>query len=387
MCAKSWRCNCKRELVSGTGCEQIIGTVQERAMTRKPRLCFLGPMIGRHKGHVTTQGQILAELFVGAGYSVVSASASLNRYKRLADIMYTLFRKRRSIELVCADVYGGPSFVVETSIALLSRVLRLPLIMVLRGGNLPNFFARFPRWSQFVLRQADVLVAPSPYLIEALRQHGFQVRLIPNVINLDNYPYTRRTSARPYLIWMRSFHEIYNPEMAIEVVAALRPSFPDVKLIMAGQDKGLQADVQRLAQRLQVDNRVEFPGFLDPNQKARLFAKADIFINTSRIDNMPVAIVEACAMGLPVVSTAVGGIPYLVTHGETALLVPPEDVQAMAEAVVCLLHDPDLVAKLSESGRRLAERSSWEQVRPQWEQLFAEVMSRRNYLDSRGLSS
>jgi glycosyltransferase involved in cell wall biosynthesis len=249
--------------------------------------------------------------------------------------------------------------------------------MVLHGGNLPNFIARYPRWSRLVLGQADVLVTPSPYLIDAIRLQGFNARHIPNVINLENYPYTKRTFVRPRLIWMRSFHDIYHPEMAIEVVASLHSRFPDIKLFMAGQDKGLQAAVRELALKLDVGDRVEFPGFLNTTQKVRYFAEADIFINTSRIDNMPVALVEACAMGLPIVTTNVGGIPYLVTHEETALLVPSEDVQAMAEAVTRLLHDHNLVARLSENGRRLAERSAWEQIRPQWEQLFAEVLSRR----------
>lgn len=339
-------------------------------------------MVGRHKGHVTTQGQILAELFADVGYPVVSASSSLNRYMRLVEIIHTLLRQSRSIDLVCAEIYGGPSFVVETSIALLSRVLGLPLIMVLHGGNLPNFLARFPQWSRFVLRQADVLVAPSSYLIDAARQQGFEARLIPNSIDLTAYPYTRRTIVRPHLIWMRSFHEIYHPEMAIEVVAALRPRFAEVRLIMAGQDKGLQLAVQELARKLRIDDCIQFPGFLNPSQKAHFFKESDIFINTSRIDNMPVAVVEACAMGLPVVSTNVGGIPDLLTHEETALLVPSEDVQEMVDAISRLLHDHDLAARLSENGRQLAEQSSWERVRPQWEQLFAEVLTKRYRLNS-----
>lgn len=349
-----------------------------KVVARKPGLCFLGPMVGRHRGYVITQGQILAELFAEAGYPVVSASSSLNRYKRLVEILHTLLRQSHSIDLVCAEVYGGPSFVVETSIALLSRVLGLPLIMVLHGGNLPNFFVRFPRWSRFVLKQADVLVAPSSYLIDAARRQGFEARLIPNVIDLTNYPYTRRIVVKPHLIWMRSFHEVYHPEMAIEVVAALRSHSAEVKLIMAGQDKGLQLAVQRLASALGVDDRVVFPGFLSGHPKIQLLAQSDIFINTSRIDNMPVAIVEACAMGLPVVSTDVGGIPYLVTHEDTALLVSSEDAQQMALAISRLLNDHVLVATLSENGRKLAERSDWKQVRPQWEQLFGEILTKRS---------
>lgn len=102
--------------------------------------------------------------------------------------------------------------------------------------------------------------------------------------------------------------------------------------------------------------------------------QADIFINTNHIDNTPVAILEACAMGIPVVSTNVGGIPDLLHNGETGLLVPDGDVELMSRAIQRLLKDPELVSKLSRNGRELAMNSSWERVRPQWEKVFLMVL-------------
>ena len=98
-----------------------------------------------------------------------------------------------------------------------------------------------------------------------------------------------------------------------------------------------------------------------------------MFLNTNRIDNMPVAVVEACAMGLPVVAANVGGIPDLLTDEETGLLVADDDDEAMAEAIERLIRDEDLAGRLSANGQQLAARSSWEQVRPQWEKVFAEL--------------
>ncbi len=120
-----------------------------------------------------------------------------------------------------------------------------------------------------------------------------------------------------------------------------------------------------------------FPGFLDMAGKVREGGAADIFINTSHIDNMPVAVVEACAMGIPVVSTSVGGVPDLLTDGQTGLLTPDGDVDSMAAAIRRLCSEPALAARLSEGGRRLAERSAWERVRLEWEDLFASLAPRR----------
>ena len=345
-------------------------------MRKMPQLCFVGPMVGRHFGYVITQGEILAHHFASTGYPVMSVSSSPNRYVRLLDIFMTLIHKCREFDIQCLQVYGGPSFVVEDVASKLGRLLGQRVVMILRGGATPEFMDRHPRWSWRVLRRADAIITPSPFLARTLVNHGFEVRVIPNVLDLSLYPFRHRRHLRPRLFWMRTFHPAYNPEMAVRVLARLQPQVPEVTLVIAGQDKGTQGKVQRLAQELGVSESVRFPGFLDIAAKIREANAADIFINTNRVDNMPVAILEACAMGLPVVATNVGGIPDLLTDGETGLLVPDNDEQAMAAAVLRLLRDPDSASRLSRNGRQLAEHSSWEQLRPQWENLFAEMMSR-----------
>ena len=346
------------------------------SINRQPRLCFVGPMVGRNPGHVTTQGQILSDLFSSAGHSVISVSALLNRYGRLIDIASTIIRRQRSMDVMVLDVFGGPSFVVEDIASRLGRGLGKRIVMCLRGGAMPEFMARHPVWTRRVLGRADILVAPSRYLARAVVPYGFSARVIPNVINPDAYVYRRRSKVGPRLFWMRSFHPIWNPAMAVRVLARLRATHPDATLIMAGQDKGSKQEIQQLAGDLGCGGSVRFAGFLDMAGKNREANAADIYLNTNRIDNMPVAVVEACAMGMPVVTTTVGGIPDLLKHAETALFVPDDDDEAMAQAVSSLLDDSELAERLSVNGRELAESFSWEQVRQQWEQVFAGMMKR-----------
>jgi glycosyltransferase involved in cell wall biosynthesis len=331
-------------------------------------------MIGRNPGLTTTQGEKLTDMFGEAGYPVTSVSSSKNRYWRLADIISTLIQSRNRVDILMLQVYGGPSFVVEDIASWLGRRFGQRIVMTLRGGAMPEFMARYPKWARRVLARADVLVAPSEFLARAVLPYGFEARVIPNVIDLSAYPYRQRSTLRPGLFWMRSFHPIWNPEMAIRTLARLRTTVPDATLAMAGQDKGTRAEVERLAQELKLGDAVRFTGFLDREGKAREADAADIYINTNRVDNMPVAVVEAMACGLPVVATEVSGIPDLLTHEKTGLFVPSEDEEAMVRAIQRLLNDPELTARLSVNGRRLAERSSWEQVRPQWEELFAGLM-------------
>jgi L-malate glycosyltransferase len=344
-------------------------------MTKRHRLCFVGPMVGRNPGYLTTQGEILADCFASAGYPTISVSASPNRYARACEIITTLLRKRSEVDVQCLQVFGGPSFLVEDLASWLGRQFGQRLVMVLRGGAMPEFVARYPAWSRRVLGRAHALVAPSPFLAQALSRYGFDVRVIPNVLDISAYPYRHRRVLAPRFFWMRAFHPIYNPQMALRVLARVKKVFPNASLVIAGQDKGTLHHVQKLAEELRLDDAVRFPGYLDMAAKKEEGNGADIFLNTNRIDNMPVSVVEACAMGLPVVATRVGGIPQLLTDGETALLVPDDDDEAMAAASLRLLHDPALASQLSKNGRELARHSSWEQVRPQWERLLASVLT------------
>jgi glycosyltransferase involved in cell wall biosynthesis len=330
-------------------------------------------MLGRHPGFAICQSLILANRLASERYGVVTASSRINRCARLADLVSTLLRHRREIDVVCLAVYGGPSFVAEDLASRVAQQLGKPLVMTLHGGAMPEFMSRFPRWSMSVLRRANCLVTPSEFLRRAVAERGLEARVIPNLIDLRNYQYRYRSRLHPKLFWMRSFHPIYNPMLAIRVLSRVRQQIPEASLVMAGQHKGAEVEVERLARELGVHGAVQFPGFLDREEKRRLGNAADIFINTNRVDNMPVAVLEAGAMGLPIVATAVGGVPDLLVNGRDGVLVPDNDVEAMANAVLGLLNDPDLAGRLSRNGRRLAERSTWDAVGPQWTGLFREM--------------
>lgn len=278
--------------------------------------------------------------------------------------------RRKEIGIQCVSVYSGPSFAVVDIMSALARRLGHRLILHLHGGGLPDLFNRRPRWSRRVLNRAHAIVAPSPFLARSVQQLGLACQVIPNQIAIEQYPFRLRTHLRPQLLWMRSFHPIWNPEMAIRVTSELRRRGIEAELAMAGTDKGHLQGMQRLAHELGLSESIRFTGFLDQTGKAEEGSRAYIFLNTNRVDNMPVSVVEACAMGLPVVSTNVGGIPDLLSDGETGLLVGSDDFRGMADAVARLLAEPELAERLSWAGRALATQCSWNVVRQMWWSLF-----------------
>jgi len=148
---------------------------------------------------------------------------------------------------------------------------------------------------------------------------------------------------------------------------------------MVGPDKG-DGSLQRmivLAEKLKVDQYIKIVPGVSKDQVPLYLNQGDIFINTTNVDNTPVSVIEAMASGLCIVSTNVGGIPYLLEHEFDALLVPPDDKEAMAAAILRLLIEPELAPRLSTNARKKAEQFDWSIILPQWETMFEEVLSKK----------
>jgi glycosyltransferase involved in cell wall biosynthesis len=344
---------------------------------KRPRLCFVGPHLGRHPGWVLSQGEILAQNFRDEGWLALETSSLLNPLLRAADMASTLWRKSREIDLVILSCYSGRAFRFTEMIGKLCEKFGLPLVAVLHGGALPEFFAAEPARAKKALGRARALVAPSPFLARAATELGLAAKIIPNVFAVEKYLDRERReldSGAPRLLWMRTFHEIYQPVLALETLAILRRKGVAARLTMAGQDKGELETCRRRAAELGLAEIVEFPGFLDLPAKIAAFSRHDLFLNTNQIDNTPVTVLEAAAAGLPIVATAAGGLPHLLEDGKEALLAPIGDAGALAAAVERLLGDEELRRKIAGGGRQVAEKSSWTAVYALWQELFQEIL-------------
>ena len=338
-----------------------------------PRVIFVGPMLGKHPGWVPNPAEILAPNFTREGYTCLSTSNVLNRYLRLLNIIQTLIVQRSKYDIASIQVYSGASFVVEDVASLVARILGKKIVMVLHGGNMPVFMKKYPNWSKRVLASADSIVTPSTYLQDAIEKIGFNSHVIPNMLDMDNYPFCLREKVRPRLLWMRTFYEYCHPEMAVEVLERLAQKYDDAILTMCGQDKGLLEPTKLLVEKKGLKGKIRFAGFLKKEDKLREFAQHDIYLNTNRIDNMPIAVVEAAAFGLPTVAFSVGGIPFLLKNEHTGLLTSFGDIDAMVAETSRLVEEPGLASRISYEGRKLAEKSAWENVFPLWDSIYCQL--------------
>jgi glycosyltransferase involved in cell wall biosynthesis len=330
-------------------------------------------MLGQHPGWVPNPAEHLAPRLQEMGFACTLTSRKINRYLRMADILGTLYHQRDQVDIVCLQVYSGLGFLVSDVASWLSRRLGKPVVMVLHGGDLPEFLVRNRAWGKRVLSRAQSLVVPSQYLSRLAADLGFRSMIIPNAIDLAKYPYRLRSTASSNLLWMRTFHEIYNPMLAVDVIKVLLQSYPHASLTMAGQEKGMLGQVKQRVEDLGVQNAVRFVGFLDDPGKWGEFTAHDIFLNTNHVDNMPISVIEAAVCGLPIVATRVGGLPYLLTDEVDGLLTADDNAQEMAAAIRRILEEPGLAAKLSYNARKLGEQYDWDVTLLQWAALFQDI--------------
>lgn len=345
----------------------------------KPDYKFRIAMLGSHgdaASGVLSHTIILADVFRRAGYRVYCASSDPLRVKRLMKVLWTLAANFRRLDFVVLDVFGGLSFYLETCVLILARLLGFRPIVVLHGGALPEYLAAHRLWAKLFFSQSSVIIAPSLYLKMECKFLERDIRIIPNMVQIDLLSYRVRKTIQPKLFWMRSLHPLYNPEMAIRVVSILVREYPDTELVMGGSDRGELDRLKLLVRTLNLTDRVRFVGFLDAEQKRHYFNWADIYLNTNRIDNVPVSVLEACAAGVIVVATRVGGIPYLLKDQINGLLVQDDSAEEMAQVITRVLRNPDLAAQLSIEGRKLAEQSDESRVLAEWQNIFQEVFTK-----------
>ena len=284
--------------------------------------------------------QDLAAHLHNAGNKVITTSDKKNKILRMADILLTIWQHRNEYEVAQVDVFSGQAFVWAYLSVKLLKYFGKKVILTLHGGKLPEFSVQFQEQVTSLLHQADAVTVPSRYLLEAMASYRDDLTLIPNAIDISLYPYTSRASPSSTLIWLRAFHEIYHPELAIYVFHLLHTDFPTSRLIMIGPDKGdgsLQKTLSLTAE-LKLEDYVEINGKVPKSEVPDWLNKGDIFINTTNYDNTPISVIEAMACGSCIVSTNVGGLPYLLEHEKDALLVPANDPVAMASAVLRILN-------------------------------------------------
>src|SRR5207302_4831200 len=209
----------------------------------------------------------------------------------------------------------------------------------------------------------------SVYLRNVFARYGYRALVIPNVVDTSRFRYRERSPLRPHLLSTRNLESFYRVDNTLEAFALLQARDPDATLTVAGSGSE-EGRLRRPAASLSFGG-IRFVGAVNPPAIHSLYEQADIFVNSSVVDNQPLSVLEAFASGLPVVSTGTGDIAAMVRDGETGLIVPQSDAAAMAKAVTSLLENQDLALDMARRAKQENEQYTWPRVREQWAAVYS----------------
>jgi glycosyltransferase involved in cell wall biosynthesis len=187
---------------------------------------------------------------------------------------------------------------------------------------------------------------------------------VPNIINLKKFTPANKEldSTKPVIIVPRNLEPIYDNTSALKAFRHFICEYPDAEMIVAGSGPELKM-LQNLAVSEGIESKVKFTGKVDNEKMVELYQSVDITLNPSLADNMPNSILESLASGVPVVTTNVGGIPYLVQNEVTSLYVKPGDYIGMSVAMTRLMRDKKLRSTLILNGSELVKQFTWDNVK------------------------
>lgn len=352
----------------------------------KLRLLLVGPL-PPPSGGMANQTQQLKRLLEGEGIDVVLVQtnapyrpawvASLQGVRalfRLVPYFLELRRNVRGVDVVHVMANSGLSWDLFAAPAIyVAKRSGRPVIVNYRGGLAGEFLVKAAPRVRRTLHGTQ-LVVPSEFLRRIFDGYGLAAAVIPNVV--DTRTFHPRASASKHafddpfhVVIARNLEDIYGIDIGLRALARLRMRIPSIRASVAGTGPQ-RGQLQALASELNLHDCITFTGRLDVAAMAALYRSADLVLNPVRADNTPNSVLEALASGVPVVSTNVGGIPFLVEHENTAILVEPESPSALCDAMARVLGDEELRARLAENGLELARKCAWPVVKARWLRVY-----------------
>lgn len=286
--------------------------------------------------------------------------------------LWNLLREVRKFDVVHIFSASYLSFLIAPTPAILvSKLYGRKIVLNYHSGEAEDHLRRWRRSTIPILNLTDAIAVPSEYLVRVFAAFGLKATAIFNIIELDRFAYRERNGVRPIFLSNRNLEAHYGVDCVLRAFALVQQQVPEAVLTVVGDGSQRQA-LEQLAAELKLEN-TSFTGRVEHEEIYRYYAAADVFLNASRIDNQPLSLLEAFACGLPVVTTDAGGIPDIVTDGETGFVVAVDDHHALAHAAIKLLADHNIAATITRKARAECNKYTWEVVCDRWLCLYREI--------------
>ena len=348
---------------------------------KPPGIIVIGPGPAQIGGVATFIGILLSSSYLQGRYRFIHLDTTREVHDRgtasrfsLINIMYFLRQSilflwiwsRQHPQIMHVPLTSYWSFWKDAAFILLARTLGIKVVAHLHGGVFDRYYRESPAWTQrligWCMFKADVVIALSErwkeFLLNEVR-HDLSIEVVPNTVDLmfaqavhnnnDNPNHKEETVL--FVGGLGHRKGVYDILKAIPLVIK---QFPVVQFIFAGQEeiKGEWKKIEMVCAENDLFAHAQFPGFVTGQAKLELFSKATIFTLPSYGENLPFSVLEAMALGLPIITTPVGAIPEIVEESQNGFLINPGDYEVLAQRIVKLLEDTSLRAMMYHANRK-----------------------------------
>ena len=319
-------------------------------------------------GGIAGQVDILLEKFNNSEFITQLFNTKTGNLKRLF-LPFKLAYKSKGFQFFHIHGCSGLGFYPIAIGVLVGLLANKKIIVTYHGGDLEKFITSYPRIIKFFLKIADITTVPSLYLLDILKKNEIVGTYLPNIIREDNVIFKVRKDFRPVFIVTRSLEKVYNIPLVIDAFKKIEEKYSDAKLFIVG-DGSLKKELEVYVNNLGIKG-IHFLGRIENTKIGEMINKADIYLNPTTADNMPISLFEAFACGIPVISTNVGGIPNFISNNKSGLLINSNDVDALVEKIEFILNNPGKMNLIIDEAYETFKKYTWNNLESQYVELYS----------------
>lgn len=319
-------------------------------------ICNYKPGVGGISGQVEILQKKLRE--EGHVADIFSTKASV---KRRLVMLLKLRRTAKTYDVLhihCCSKWGFLPAVLGVKVG---KQLGKRVVLTYHGGGGERFFDKHPRLVRKYLTHTDANIVLSGFLADVFQKHHLPYTIIPNIIELDDARFRVRQPIQPHFICIRAHEELYNIPCILRAFQRVRQQIPEATLMLVGGGS-LHEDLKRQVEQMGLSN-VVFTGRVDNREIMKYLDQADIMLSAPRVDNMPVSLIEAMNAGLLVISSRVGGVPYMIEDGKNGLLFESDNDNELAEKMLWAIRHQDDARSMIASARESVKQYQWDNVK------------------------
>lgn len=312
------------------------------------------------RGGISGQVELLHKHLNEDGVETAIFDTKGSVFKRFL-IFNRLVKIAKNYDVIHANGCSGAGMIPIIFSVIAGRINKKRVVATYHGGGADNFFAKHTRLVKKYLTKTDANIVLSGFIANVFDKYDIPYTIIPNIVELDANVYRERKTIKPNYISIRTLSPLYNIECIIKAFVIVKERMPEAKLTIVS-DGPSRNELEKMVADMQLKD-VVFTGRVPNSDIYKYLDSSDVMLSAPKIDNMPVSLLEAFNAGLLVISSNVGGVPYMVEDGVNGLLFESDNHQMLAEKMIEAVENGEKSKEMITEAKTCVSDYSWEKMK------------------------